>query len=271
MSLIRPFMIATAIAGSSLVPAIAQEFRIETEVRSADQAEPISENLTIFDDNLIIDFMLKPDRTRFPTEIVVYVRNEKRFVLLDTARKVRAEVIDAELLKILAALQGAPFINDDNRFLFHPEFTETRDPVSGWIELRCPRMHYRLRGERPENEMALPMYWEFIDQFARLNATDPRRMPPFARLELNKAIKNYGIVPEEIELTLHPQADRDDNPLRVSTRHVIMWELSRTDFERVESARRYWMEFAPVSLKEYRQIPAAGETAVADEGKTSRH
>ncbi len=264
MEYIRSLFVASLFTVVGAVDLSAQEFRIETEVVRGDDPTPISENLTIFDDNLIVDFMLRPDKTRFPTEVVAFVVSEKRFVLLDTTRKVKAEIIESELLKMLAALQSAPFIDEDNRFLFHPQFEETLDPVTGVLELRSPRLIYRVRGERPPREMVLHVYFEFIDQFARLNATDPRRMPPFARLILNQAIKKHGMIPNEIELTLYPHAENEEEPVRLRTRHVTMWDLSRTDRERIESAKRYWTEFQPVTLKEYRRLAGSVEASVAE-------
>jgi hypothetical protein len=244
----------------------AQEFRIETEVTNLDTNETVSENLTLFDENIIVDFMLKPDKTRFPVEIVAYVVNEKRFVLMDTMRKVKTELVESELLKILAALQGSAFVNDDNRFLFQPEFEESIDPSTGWLELRSPQLIYRMRGQRPENELALHKYFEFIDQFARLNATDPRRMPPFARLKLNQSIKKQGVIPEQVEMTLVPDKLGNEPEIRMCSKHVVMWELSETDRQRIESAKRYWMEFENIGLKRYRGLDA--ETAMGGNVET---
>jgi hypothetical protein len=245
-----------AIIAVRLVPetAAAQDFRIETEVIDAVSGDVISENLTLFSGNLIIDFMLSPDTTRFPSEIVIYDTSLKRFVLMDTARKIRTEVADTDLLKILVALQGSHFVDETNEFLFRPEFEESYDQSTGQVELRCPRLTYRMKGTRPAQDVALHRYFEFIDQFARLNATDPRRMPPFARLKLNQAIKKHGVIAEEVEMCLSPDAEGERPEIRIRSKHVAMWKLSEQDRERIESARRYWMEFKNVGLKEYRDI-----------------
>lgn len=243
-----------------LETALAQDFRVETEVIDVATGDVISENLTLFSGNLIVDFMLSPDKTRFPAEVVIYDTGLKRFVLMDTARKVRTEVADTDLLKILVALQGSHFVDETNEFLFRPEFEESYDQATGQVELRSPRLTYRMKGSRPAQDMALHKYFEFIDQFARLNATDPRRMPPFARLKLNQAIKKYGVIAEEVEMCLAPDAEGEKPEIRIRSKHVAMWKLSAQDQERIESARRYWMEFEEVGLKEYRGI----EVSVAD-------
>ncbi len=249
-----PQLLVLVTALHTASPVSAQEFRIETVVTRGDDSETISENLTLLDDNLIVDFMLKTDNTRFPVEVVAYVINEKRFVLMDTTRKVKTELIESDLLQVLTALRNASFINDDNRFFFHPKFEESYDDASGWLELRSPRLVYRTRGKRPAQELALHRYFEFIDQFARLNATDPRRMPPFPRLKLNQSIKKYGFIPDEVEITLYPDADGTRLPIKMKSTHVVMWELSEQDRERIKSAKRYWMEFEEVPLNEYRKL-----------------
>lgn len=265
------FVTGLLMIASTLVPVSeisAQEFRIETEVTNVDTGETVSENLTLFDDHIIVDFMLKPDKTRFPVEIVAYVTNEKRFVLMDTTRKVKTELVESDLLRILAALQGSAFVDDENRFLFRPEFEESFDSSTGWLELRSPQLIYRTRGQRPVQELALHKYFEFIDQFARLNATDPRRMPPFARLKLNQAIKKQGVIPDEVEMTLVPDMLGNEPEIRMRSRHVVMWELSETDRQRIESAKRYWMEFENVDMKRYRGLNV--ETADLKSGTTEK-
>ncbi len=237
----------------------AQQFRIETHVYRDGSEDPISENLTLFDENVIYDFMLKTDKTRFPQEIVIYLSNEKRFVLLDTNRQIKTEIIEGEVLKMLAALQNVGANNPDNKFFFQPRFDEDFDIGSGWLTLEGEQLKYRTRGERPPNDSVLHRYYEFIDQFARINVTDPRRMPPFARLKLNTAIKKYGFVPSRVEMTLTPTNAALTEQLKMYSEHFVIWELSEKDRRRIASAKRYWTEFKNVSLSEFRLIDTTDE------------
>ena len=245
---------------------VAQEFRIETEVYRDGESDPISENLTLFSGNLVFDFLLAADRTRFPEEIVIYQSNEKRFVLLNTARQIKTEIIEGEVLKILAALQTSSMATGENKYLFQPSFDEHYDVASGWLTMESPQLTYRTRGHSPASNQ-LNRYYEFLNQFARLNATDPRRMPPFARLKLNAAIKKYGFIPDEVEMTLVPTLDPPADPIRLRSTHSLMWELSDKDQQRIESAKRYWMDFRQVSLAEFRGLQ---QTAEAENGETKR-
>jgi hypothetical protein len=235
-------------------PLMAQDFRIETEVFRGDSTEPISENLTLFSGNLILDFMLPTDRTRFPDEIVIYQSREKQFVLLDTRRKIKTEILEGEVLKIVAALQNSTLADDANRFLFQPGFEEHFDISTGRLTLESEQLTYEVRGERPRDDEQLHRYFEFISQFARLNATDPRRMPPFARLKLNNALKKYGIMPDEVRLTLVPSLNPPADPIVLRTTHNVIAPLSDKDNKRIESAKRYWMDFKSVSLAEFRNF-----------------
>ena len=205
-----------------MLTATAQEFRIETEVYQDDDSSPISENLTLFQDNLIFDFMLPTDRTRFPEQIVIYRSQEREFILLDTNRKVKTVIIEGEILKIVAALQNSEMASSpDADFLFHPSFDNHYDDSTGWLTLEHERLKYRAKGERPEDDSNLHRYYEFIDQFARLNATDPRRMPPFARLKFNNELKKYGFIPETVEIELVPSAEDPSSAIQLRTTHNL--------------------------------------------------
>ena len=249
----------------SLPPAlIAQDFRIETEVFRGEENELISENLTLFAGDLILDFMLPADRTRFPEEIVIFQSRQKKFVLLNTRRKIRTEIFEGEILQMLAALQNSTIVDDKNRFLFHPVFEERFDRSSGILTLESEQLTYRVKGSRPKDDNTLHKYYEFIGQFARLNATDPRRMPPFARLKLNSALKKHGFIPDEVQLKLIPSLDAPSDTIELRTTHNVMSRLSEKDEKRIQSAKRYWMDFDPVSLAQFRNLQ---QTAKAS-GKT---
>ena len=230
----------------------AQDFRIETEIFQGTSNDPISENLTLFSGNLILDFMLPTDRTRFPDEIVIYISDERKFVLLDTRRRIKTELLEGQVLQLLASLQSSTIATEDNDFLFNPEFEEAYDNSSGLLTLQSERITYEVRGKRPKEDSMLHRYYEFIGQFARLNATDPKRMPPFARLKLNAALQKYGFIPDEVRLTLIPSLADNSNPIVLKTTHNVITELSEKDEKRIASAKRYWMEFKDVSLGIFR-------------------
>lgn len=241
--------------GHSLSTCImSQDFRIETEVFRGESTEPISENLTLFSGNLILDFMLPTDRTRFPEEIVIYLSQERKFVLLNTRRRVKTEILEGEVLQVLAALQSSSIIDETNEFLFHPEFKENFDSSSGLLTMESEQLSYEVRGKRPKEDDQLHRYFEFISQFARLNATDPKRMPPFARLKLNTALKKHGLIPEEVRLILIPSLDAAAEPIILRTTHNLISPLSEKDEKRIASAKRYWMDFKLVSLAEFRNF-----------------
>lgn len=247
--------------------ALAQDFRIETEVFRGESTEPISENLTLFSDNLILDFMLPTDRTRFPEQIVIFISDERKFVLLDTRRRLKTELLEGQVLQFLSTLQSSTLANEENDFLFHPDFKEEYDHSSGLLRLYSDQITYEVRGERPKEDTILHRYYEFIGQFARLNATDPKRMPPFARLKLNSALKKYGFIPQEVQLTLVPSLTEAKDPIVLRTTHNVITELSAKDEKRIESAKRYWIDFKNVSLGEFRNFE---KTALLPQGEGDR-
>ena len=242
--------------------AIAQQFRIETHVYRQGVEEPISENLTLFNENEIFDFMLRTgkDETRFPKEVVIYLKGEQRFVLIDIDREIKTELLERDLIKIITAMQNAGIANKNQSFFFNPEFEEHFDIGSNWLTLSSDMMTYRAHGKRPQDDLLLDVYFDFMNQFARLNATDPRRMPPFARLRLNEAIKKYGFIPDQVELQLKAEALDMENSIQLRTEHVLIPKLSNTDLERIRSAKRYWLDFEDVTLGEFRDFVTSVET-----------
>jgi len=255
-------LIGIVLSGTALLPniIIAQDFRIETEIFRGESNEPISENLTLFSGDLILDFMLPTDRTRFPEEIVIFQTRLKKFILLDTRRKYKTEILEGEVLQMLAALQSSNISDEKNEFLFHPNFKERFDASSGLLTLESEQLTYRVRGKRPGDDSMLHRYYEFIGQFARLNATDPHRMPPFARLKLNEALKKHGIIPSEVQLTLIPSLDPPSDPIELRTTHNVIAPLSDKDDKRVASAKRYWMDFESVPFTKFRNIQQTART-----------
>ena len=79
-------MLAAAVAGSMVQRAVADDFRIETKVFAGKETVPVSEDLTLFRGEQVYDFLSKP------REITVFDKPRSRVILLDPARRVKAEV-----------------------------------------------------------------------------------------------------------------------------------------------------------------------------------
>lgn len=227
----------------------ADEFRMETDIFVGNQKDPIAENVTLFTDGLVYDFPLMG-----PEEITVFDPSRGRFVLLDCRRKVKTTLTTQDLVAFTSALK-AHAAETEGVFAFaaNPRFQQKRDPATDWLTLSGSLMTYRARGMSPGSEAAVSTYRSFADWYARLNATRPGSLPPFARLELNKAIAKEGWIPKEVELMVTPRTRVVGRKLVIRSHHVTNWQLSPKDRERIDKAASQMISFQAVGFRDYRK------------------
>ncbi len=227
----------------------ADEFRVESDIFVGNQKEPIAKNLTLFSSGLVYDFPRLG-----PEEITVFDPARGRFVLLDPQRKVKTTVTTQELLELAAAMKvHARELTGAFAFAANPEFDQEMDDETGWLTLSSPSLTYRARCIAPEVPSAVARYRGFADWYARLNATRPGSLPPFARMELDKAISERQQIPQEVELTIEPERRFVGRKLVVRSKHLFNWRLSNTDRRQIEQAGTYMAEFEAVSVGVYRE------------------
>ncbi len=232
---------------------VAQEFRIETDIYVDQNQKPVSENLTLFNSDAVFDFQLAK-KSETPVEVIIYNFSNKKFVLLDPSRKVKYEVDQEKLEHFVKSMRNDTAFRKRMPFLFEPEFQKTYDSKSGWLSLKSEPLQYRCRGEKSSNEKAMSRYFEFIDQCALLNVTDPKKLPPFARLELNKAIKENSLMPKTVEMQLTIPGSTSSRKIQAKSKHFVIWKLSKTDNSRIENAKQMIQQFRSVGIEEYRQL-----------------
>ena len=256
--------VATFASFAVLVSSVsAQQFRIESQVYSAGEKTPVAESLTLYDGGYAFDFSFEPGSQSQEVEIVVFDQARKTLVLLDVKREMRLTLEQYELAKMLEELRLQLSQKQDLNFLVNPQFSEKTDFASGLIELENPKLSYRATCEKPKDIASMSLYYESQDQFTWLAASDPSRLPPFSRLALNQAIKKNGLMPKEIKLHVHSEGllQRD---LDLHSKHSVIWQLSVDDRKRIESAKKKWMTYAPVSLGKFRGLTNGDATKVAE-------
>lgn len=238
----------------------AQQFRIETEVFS--DATQIAKSLTLFDGKATYDFLMTADESngepnRFAVEeVVVFDSAKQRIVLLDQKNRHRLELSHTELLSLVAGMQASEVLRARDAFLLEPKLTESFDPQTRQLELSSPRLTYRVLGQQVTDSQILAQYFQFADWAARLNATDSRKLPPFARLQLNQAIKRRGWVPTEVQFEL---ASLDGAGMKATAKHHTLFQLSTNDQQRITSAQKQMNDFPSVSLSRYRNLTTASQ------------
>lgn len=233
---------------------VAEDFRIVSEVFAGDStSSPISHNLTLFSERLICDFLMSDDLIPQPKEVTIFDTQQKRFVLLDMDRKVRTEISDLQIQKLVDTLAHETQANEKSKFLISDNFTEETDWGEGSFRMSSPNITYHFKGAQPRESAILPAYFEFLDYFTKLNATDPRKLPPFPRMMLNQKIKQLGWLPSEVRISTKPNEFFREGWEACST-HCLTMGLTSRDKELLANAKRDWMQFRLVELTEYRQL-----------------
>ncbi|MEM9943883.1 MAG: hypothetical protein AAF939_20145, partial [Planctomycetota bacterium] len=236
----------------------AQEFRIESQVYQQGNNLPVAENVTLFSDGNIYHFDLANDNRQKGGEVVsqitIYDASKKTMVVLDPARKVRLDLLDLRIMKILDGVRRDTQQDNRSSFLVTDKFEEDADWSTGWVRLSSPTITYQFQADTPKDITILPQYIKYIDLFTQLIASDPHKVPPFPRLRLNQTIKKLGRIPTEVHVTLRPNPLFPDGA-KAHSKHTVFYQLSKKDKERVESAKNQWMTYQPVDLAEFHGLP----------------
>ena len=233
--------------------ASAQEFRLDSQVYSGDSSEPVSHNVTLFSPKLVCDYLMSNEVDPQPIEIVVFDTRQKLIVLLDPARKVRVEIPYLQTMKLTDALRRETLQNDRAKFLVNDEYEEDSDLVENWFTLSSPNIQYQIKGNRPKDETIIPAYLDFLDHFTRLSSTDPKRIPPFPRMRLNRTIKTLGWIPSEVKIKGYKN-ELFREAFTATSRHNVTSGLTATDRRMITDAKELWMQFSAVDLTEYRGL-----------------
>lgn len=246
--------------------AAAQQFRIETEVFS-DSSEAIARSLTLFDGKMTYDFLMTAvenagDTPKFAVEeVVVFDQGKQKIHLLDQASRQRLELGHSELLSLVAGMQSSEVLRARDEFLLEPKLTESFDPQTQQLQLSSPRLDYLVLGQKVTDSQILAHYHSFADWAARLNATDSRKLPPFARLQLNQAMKRRGWIPTEVQFKL---TSLEGAKIAATAKHHTLMQLSDNDQLRIESVKKQLAEFPSVNLGRYRNLATAANLSESE-------
>jgi hypothetical protein len=235
-----------------------QEFRVDTEVFFGTEKDPKVETLTIFSEGMVYDFLLAE-----PREITVFDFGRGRFTLLDESRQIRAVVNAQDLMDFTRELESQAVQRKDSLLAFaaRPQFETTAEEVQEngqrltRIKLMGKPLEYVALAQASQSQQAARMYRNFADWSARLNATRPGNLPPGARLSLNQALDDRGLLPLEITRTI-TQMNPLHKKLEIKSRHLVNWTLSGKDRKEIERVGDFMAAFGAVSYDEYRSLPA---------------
>ncbi len=232
-------------------PAVAEDFSVENRVYVEGQKAPASQSTTIFLDGVVYDYLEGPND---PPEVVVFDQTRDLFVLIDTARKVRAELTTDEVAGFCERIQQTAAKRDDPflKFLAAPKFLQNYDEETATLSLSSVWMTYRLTLLSPVGKSISVQYREFSDGYARLNSLlNPAARPPMARLLVNAALSRYSSIPSEVELSIMT-AVAPPKRTTIRSSHRLSEQLSQPDRARVANTRRTMTSYKLVSFQKYR-------------------
>jgi hypothetical protein len=226
------------------------DFRLDNKVFLGDGQEPVGQSTTIFHESAVYDYL------KDPPEVVVFEKDRNRFVLLDTARRVRAELTTEQVATFTQQLKQkwevaeSPYV----KFLLSPKFQEQIDQGSGALTLSSQWMTYRLAMQSTGSDAVATEYREFADWYAQLNAMlNPRSRPPFPRLLVNAVLGQHQAIAREVQLTLTPKKTLLPQGTTIRTSHQLIPEVAEHDLDRIAQTRQFMKIFKQVSFEQYRR------------------
>lgn len=223
----------------SAAQSAAQEFRIYTtvsDVPEGDKAKPrvLCKSMTLFHAGKVYDWLETKEET------VIHEPAQGRFLVLNRRHNLATEITHDEIRHYLglAKNQAQELITEWQRdgssrradietleFQLLPEFQVRADGPAKKLTLHSPRIRYAAAyadGPSPEIVQA---YLKAADWTAQLNSVlDPHALLPEPRLRLNDELRERGVLPVEVELTIS-----GDRPVHLKATHQWTWKLQPND------------------------------------------
>ena len=234
---------------SASTSAWAADFRVETKVFAGDEKETISENTTLFHGGKIYDFLAKP------TEMTVYDLPRSRILLLSPSRGVQTELTVQSLQEFSSKLQEWSASQADPllKFSARPQFEQQLNESSREATFNSQFVTYRVVTETAKSDEIARQYREFCDLSGRLNGlVNPGGLPPFPRLEVNRALEESRKLPEEVHLNIASRRF-GGKPLTARSEHRFHWRILEADQERISETAEYLTRLTKVGIQQYVQ------------------
>ena len=253
------FVVATVVM-FALQPArtLAEEFRIESQTFVDDQTEPVDEKVTLFAGGIV--YQIDADSP----EVVVFKKpsgsSPGRFVLLDSDRRLRAELTTDEIrnfmtqLKASAATQSDPVVRFAANPHFEQTFVEGADDQEGELTLESEVLQYRIVTLKAKDRSHLDQYREFSDWISQLTTMlNVGSTPPFPRLAVNAAVVEQDSLASEVHLTIRAQRPHRKTDVTIHAFYRVHWRISTEDRQLIDRADHDLVTFKEVDFAEYRR------------------
>jgi len=229
------------------------DFKVVSKVAGPGNVPTNVKNVTLFTKEQVFDVVWEDETS---VEGLVWQRNTGQFTLLDPAREIYCQVNLPELVLLEELMRrkalGMKQFNMKQLLVAAaaPNFNPLWDEAEKQLTLSNPMIVYTARLTSPPEEECSIAYVQFCDATARLNASRPGKLPPQARLALNREFRIKKQVPQSIELRLQPS---EEKPLALRSQHQYVWQLTEEDREQLELLRSWKNEFRQVELAKFRE------------------
>jgi len=239
-------VLAVSCCGGS---ARAEDFRVDTDYYVGNEKKPSAEVLTIFQGGIAYDFQ--------GVETMVLDPRRGKLTLLDSERKVRADLETAELLDAATSLQAVALDSKNPALVAaaKPEFQKSSEDFQQnggqftRLTFQSAPLRYIVEAQAARTPEAVQEYKYFVDWSARLNSLRPGGQPAGARLEINEDLAAKGLIPTRIDRVIPDARIRE-----VRAQHSVIWKLSQDDHSRIDKTGTQLVKFQLVSFDQYIKI-----------------
>jgi hypothetical protein len=240
--------IALLLFGAS---ARAADWRIQTKVYEEDARRPSCETTTYFYEGKVYDVLSAP------AETTIFDPVAGKFTVVDPTRKWRTEVSTSELAELTKRLSAAAARKSDPlmRFAAEPKFETSWSATKKELTCHSALLSYEIRTEEAPSAEVATQYQTFADWYARLNAVQPGRVPPNARIMVNDELHRRRQVPIAVRLVLTTDAASKKESVRRSE-HETTWKLSEGDIRQIQAAESLAASCDAVTFPRFYKIDA---------------
>lgn len=220
------------------------DFRIETDVLTADSPQPIDQTVTIFKDGIAYDFSRET-----PHRILIVDSINNRIALLDSQRKVQTRLGLSELQGNMESARQQLLQSSGGPEKLQDAAESDYDAGSQMLSVGKRFMRYEAKLQKSQSPEVATQYSAFASASALVNAWQARGStpPPFARLTLNDQLQRHQVIPTEITRTIFVGEKRSV----VTSRIHLTYKLGMDEVKLVEQFVAMQVSFPSVSLAEY--------------------
>ena len=220
-------------------------FRIETDVFSKAQQQPVVQTKTLFLDGVAYD-----ESRDAGQDITIVDVNNDRIVRLREAKKLKCTTPVSKLNEMLQLSKQEASANPRIAELL--QSAELRTAIRRTHACRCQTANLLPQAGNHLRNQTKPRTWFFGIATTQMhpNCSDTfvrRGAPPYARLKLNELVMARGAVPEKIVLTI----ETGDAPQELTCNVHADWELSKEDRQRVGEIQEMLITFSEASVQDY--------------------